>query len=126
MQVGNTFPQIQPSFPALPNPTRRPPRHPSPRTLAHTCTRSTTHSSTHLPTQPNTHPLTLPQAGVVALLLAAKYEEVWPPEVAQLLRACGGAYTRQQLLGMERVRGGGKQNENQIWKISSKGKTLTG
>lgn len=54
---------------------------------------------------------------MVALLLAAKYEEVWPPEVVQLLRACGGAYTRQQLLGMERVRGGRRKNENYIWKF---------
>ena len=39
--------------------------------------------------------------GVTCLLLAAKYEEIYPPEVRDLVYVTDKAYTRQQILKME-------------------------
>lgn len=39
--------------------------------------------------------------GVTALLLASKYEEIYPPEVRDLVYVTDKAYTRQQILSME-------------------------
>lgn len=40
--------------------------------------------------------------GVTALLLAAKYEEIWPPEVKDCLHISANTYTREELLRCER------------------------
>ena len=40
--------------------------------------------------------------GVTAMLLASKYEEIWSPEVKDFVYISDKAYTRQQLLQMER------------------------
>ncbi len=39
--------------------------------------------------------------GVTALMVAAKYEEIYPPEVRDYVYICDNAYTRQQILQME-------------------------
>jgi len=39
--------------------------------------------------------------GSSAFLIAAKAEEIYPPEVANLVYICDGAYTKEQLLAME-------------------------
>lgn len=39
--------------------------------------------------------------GSTAFLIAAKVEEIYPPDVANLVHICDGAYTTEQLLGME-------------------------
>ena len=41
--------------------------------------------------------------GITAMLLASKYEEIWSPEVKDFVFISDKAYTRQQLLQMERV-----------------------
>jgi hypothetical protein len=41
--------------------------------------------------------------GVTALLLASKLEEVYPPEVRDMVYVCDRAYTREQILDMERI-----------------------
>ena len=38
--------------------------------------------------------------GVTAMLLAAKYEEIWAPEVRDFVYISDKAYNRQQILGM--------------------------
>ncbi|KAH9575882.1 hypothetical protein CY35_01G134400 [Sphagnum magellanicum] len=40
--------------------------------------------------------------GVTALLLAAKYEEIWAPEVHDFIYISDNAYTREQILNMEK------------------------
>ncbi|CAM6044825.1 unnamed protein product [Sphagnum compactum] len=40
--------------------------------------------------------------GVTALLLAAKYEEIWAPEVHDFVFISDNAYTREQILNMEK------------------------
>jgi len=40
--------------------------------------------------------------GVTALLLAAKYEEIWAPEVHDFIFISDNAYTREQILNMEK------------------------
>lgn len=40
--------------------------------------------------------------GITAILLAAKYEEIWPPEVKECLQISANTYTRDELLKMER------------------------
>ncbi|CAD7698820.1 unnamed protein product [Ostreobium quekettii] len=40
--------------------------------------------------------------GIAALLIAAKYEEIWPPEVQDFIDICDHAYTRPEILDMER------------------------
>ena len=47
----------------------------------------------HFPTQ---------LVGVTALMLAAKYEEIYPPEVRDYVYICDNAYTREQIVQMER------------------------
>jgi len=44
---------------------------------------------------------TLQLLGASALLIAAKVEEIYPPELATLVYLCDGAYTTEQLLDME-------------------------
>jgi hypothetical protein len=41
--------------------------------------------------------------GVTALLLAAKYEEIYPPELRDLVYICDRAYTRNDILEMEEL-----------------------
>eukprot|EP00873_Tetraselmis_striata_P007921 jgi/Tetstr1/428185/TSEL_018236.t1 len=41
--------------------------------------------------------------GVTAMLIASKYEEIWAPEVRDFVFICDRAYTREQILGMEKV-----------------------
>jgi len=40
--------------------------------------------------------------GVTAMLIASKYEEIWAPEVRDFVYISDKAYTRDQILGMER------------------------
>lgn len=40
--------------------------------------------------------------GITAILLASKYEEIWPPEVKECLHISANTYTRDDLLKMER------------------------
>jgi len=39
--------------------------------------------------------------GVTALLIASKYEEIYPPELRDLVYICDRAYSRDEILGME-------------------------
>jgi cyclin B len=41
--------------------------------------------------------------GVVATLIAAKYEEIFPPKISDLVYICDRAYTRNEILEMELV-----------------------
>lgn len=41
--------------------------------------------------------------GVVCVLLAAKYEEIWPPEVKDCIHISANTYTRDDILKMERA-----------------------
>ncbi|PWA61612.1 hypothetical protein CTI12_AA371540 [Artemisia annua] len=41
--------------------------------------------------------------GISALLISSKYEEIWPPEVNDLIHISDGAYTREQILAMEKA-----------------------
>ncbi|KAI5071067.1 hypothetical protein GOP47_0013318 [Adiantum capillus-veneris] len=41
--------------------------------------------------------------GVTAMLLACKYEEIWAPEIKDFVKICDKAYTREQLLEMEKL-----------------------
>lgn len=41
--------------------------------------------------------------GLTALLLAAKYEEIWPPKVDDLIEISKNSYTREQVLSMEKL-----------------------
>jgi len=41
--------------------------------------------------------------GVVAMLLAAKYEEIYPPEVKEFIYIAANTYTREDILRMERL-----------------------
>lgn len=45
-----------------------------------------------------------PQVGVTAMLIASKYEEIWAPEVRDFVYISDKAYTRDQILNMEKVR----------------------
>ncbi|KNH08334.1 CYC2-like cyclin [Perkinsela sp. CCAP 1560/4] len=45
---------------------------------------------------------TLQLVGITALLLAAKYEEIWPPEVKDCVYISANTYTREDILRMER------------------------
>ncbi|CAM0954874.1 unnamed protein product [Alopecurus aequalis] len=40
--------------------------------------------------------------GVAAMLIACKYEEIWAPEVNDFILIADNAYSRQQILGMEK------------------------
>merc|ERR1719515_413792 len=41
--------------------------------------------------------------GIVATLIAAKYEEIFPPEISDLVYICDKAYTKDEILQMEVV-----------------------
>lgn len=41
--------------------------------------------------------------GVTGLMLASKYEEIYPPEVRDYVYICDNAYNRQEILDMEQV-----------------------
>lgn len=41
--------------------------------------------------------------GMTAMLVASKYEEIWAPEIQDLIVISDNAYTRQQILDMEKV-----------------------
>ncbi|ESQ35180.1 hypothetical protein EUTSA_v10007052mg [Eutrema salsugineum] len=41
--------------------------------------------------------------GVTALLLASKYEDYWHPRIKDLISISAESYTREQILGMERI-----------------------
>jgi len=41
--------------------------------------------------------------GVTGLMIAAKYEEIYPPEVRDYVYICDNAYTRDQILDMEKL-----------------------
>ncbi|MCO5573124.1 hypothetical protein L7F22_026889 [Adiantum nelumboides] len=41
--------------------------------------------------------------GMTAMLIASKYEEIWAPEIKDLILISDNAYTRQQILDMEKV-----------------------
>jgi len=41
--------------------------------------------------------------GVASMLLAAKYEEIYPPEVQELIDISANTYTREEVLRMERL-----------------------
>ena len=43
------------------------------------------------------------QVGVTAMLIASKYEEIWAPEVRDFVYISDKAYTREQILTMEKV-----------------------
>lgn len=45
---------------------------------------------------------TLQLVGITAIMLAAKYEEVWPPEVKDCIHISANTYTRDDILKMER------------------------
>jgi len=44
----------------------------------------------------------LPLVGVCAILIAAKHEEIWPPEVRECIYISANTYTRDEILQMER------------------------
>ena len=41
--------------------------------------------------------------GVVSLMIAAKYEEIYPPEVRDYVYICDNAYSREQIIQMEQT-----------------------
>ena len=41
--------------------------------------------------------------GVTGLMLASKYEEIYPPEVRDYVYICDNAYSREEILQMEQV-----------------------
>ncbi|XP_076934928.1 G2/mitotic-specific cyclin S13-7-like isoform X2 [Bidens hawaiensis] len=41
--------------------------------------------------------------GISAMLIACKYEEIWPPEVSDLIAISDNAYPREQILTMEKA-----------------------
>ena len=43
------------------------------------------------------------QVGVTAMLIASKYEEIWAPEVRDFVYISDRAYTRDQILAMEKL-----------------------
>lgn len=43
------------------------------------------------------------QVGVTAMLVASKYEEIWAPEVKDFVFISDEAYTREQILEMEKI-----------------------
>uniref|UniRef100_G0U9K1 Cyclin 6 n=1 Tax=Trypanosoma vivax (strain Y486) TaxID=1055687 RepID=G0U9K1_TRYVY len=40
--------------------------------------------------------------GITGILIAAKYEEIWPPEVKECVYICANTYTREEVIRMER------------------------
>ena len=47
--------------------------------------------------------LQLQLVGITCILLAAKYEEIWPPEVKDCIHVSANTYTRDDILRMERA-----------------------
>jgi cyclin B len=45
----------------------------------------------------------LMQVGVTAMLVASKYEEIWAPEVKDFVYISDKAYTKDQILQMEKI-----------------------
>ncbi len=43
------------------------------------------------------------QVGVTAMLIASKYEEIWAPEVRDFVYISDKAYTKEQILAMEKL-----------------------
>ena len=43
------------------------------------------------------------QVGVTAMLIASKYEEIWAPEVRDFVYISDRAYTKEQILAMEKL-----------------------
>lgn len=43
------------------------------------------------------------QVGVTAMLIASKYEEIWAPELRDFIYISDKAYTREQILQMEKT-----------------------
>jgi hypothetical protein len=43
------------------------------------------------------------QVGVTAMLIASKYEEIWAPELRDFIYISDKAYTREQILAMEKL-----------------------
>jgi hypothetical protein len=41
--------------------------------------------------------------GVTAMMIASKYEEIYPPEMRDFVYICDNAYTKQQILDMEQL-----------------------
>jgi cyclin B len=41
--------------------------------------------------------------GVTAMLIASKYEDIWAPEVRDFVTICDSAYTRSEILAMEKT-----------------------
>ena len=52
---------------------------------------------------PSHHVAALAQVGVTAMLVASKYEEIWAPEVKDFVFISDEAYTREQILEMEKI-----------------------
>jgi cyclin B len=43
------------------------------------------------------------QVGVTGMLIASKYEEIWAPEVRDFVYISDKAYTREQIISMEKL-----------------------
>lgn len=41
--------------------------------------------------------------GISAMLMASKYEKIWPPEVKELITISDNVYSREQILAMEKT-----------------------
>lgn len=39
--------------------------------------------------------------GVSAMLIACKYEEIWPPQIKEYIHMCDNAYTKDDIIQME-------------------------
>lgn len=39
--------------------------------------------------------------GVSSMLIACKYEEIWPPQIRDYIHMCDKAYTKDQIIEME-------------------------
>ncbi len=48
-------------------------------------------------------PFPIQKVGVTAMLIASKYEEIWAPEVRDYVYISDKAYTRDQILSMEKI-----------------------
>ena len=43
------------------------------------------------------------QVGVTGMLIASKYEEIWAPEIRDFVYISDKAYTREQIISMEKL-----------------------
>ena len=64
----------------------------------HACTQQV---AVHLPANDSLLPVL--QVGVTAMLIASKYEEIWAPEVRDFVYISDKAYSREQILNMEKL-----------------------